>query len=180
MRYNNIIFVGYMVNTSPNPNNTYPGYKKQEEDIANRRMLMLAAIESAKRAVPKSSKCLKIFMAPEFYFRGTKGAYDFEKMIQLIDSLQFAVRNSTFKDWLFIFGSILGYSYNDTSDKLEVYNMVLVQKGSRGHEGAHVILKEHLSHIDFYSRGKRPKRRNSINFKQEDVVHLHVISGPGW
>ncbi len=48
-------------------------------------------------------------MAPEFYFRGKQGAYAVETLHQILDRLSVETGNAKYQDWLFVFGSAIGY-----------------------------------------------------------------------
>jgi len=46
-------------------------------------------------------------MIPEFYFRGASGAYSLEEYQTVVSKLRGIVNKPQYKDWLFVFGSIL-------------------------------------------------------------------------
>lgn len=105
-------------------------------DIDGRCAIMLDAIKTAYIATgvkSTDSKILKIFMAPEFYFRGTQGAYPLEAISKIltppardravdiskpdteaekpranIQALKDEVDKGIYKDWLFVLGSAIG------------------------------------------------------------------------
>lgn len=175
--YKQIQFIGYEISTAPKnavfengviKSGDYVGITDIDEDIKQRGRLMTDAILTANtnRTVPTDDdKTLKIFMAPEFYFRGPKGAYEMEQVQQVIESLQAIVKSDDWKDWIFVFGSIVGNSRPDQSDWLlqfeeeelfrEVYNVVLVQQGGFNDDSdakensARIVMKEFMSDIDF-------------------------------
>lgn len=62
---------------------------------------------------PNDAKTLKIFMAPEFYFRGLQGAYDISLVSKIFDNLRTFTQDERFKDWLFVFGTVIGASFDD-------------------------------------------------------------------
>ncbi len=68
---------------------------------------------AAHGADPDDDKTLKIFMAPEFFFRGRQGAYDISYVSEIFDNLRTFTRHSRFKDWLFVFGTVIGASFDD-------------------------------------------------------------------
>lgn len=85
-------------------------------DLQGRCALMADAIVKANQAPFKSeikddADVLKIFMAPEFYFRGVQGAYPFECLEEILKdpTLEAAYRKSPdYDDWLFVLGSGIG------------------------------------------------------------------------
>lgn len=51
---------------------------------------------------------LKIFMAPEFYFQGAKGAYNIANVARIMPKMREFTSNTKYKNWLFIFGTAIG------------------------------------------------------------------------
>ena len=211
MDYNYVQFISYEANTFPktvgkafilkklvdlgppqgvvelpfySAENVYLGSKvSQQADINARCKLMKQAIDTAvnRPKISASSKCLKVFMAPEFYFRGTTGAYSLEGYQEVISKLRQMVQDQKFEHWLFIFGSILATfdpaaseTQGSTADrcanppkigsivkkgqqghmagKKAALNVSLVQKGNAGEELSSVVIKEIMSPIDFMEK----------------------------
>ena len=123
---------------------TYTGLPNASADIQARCAYVQAAIQTARNLFIANDNAnhLKVFMTPEFLFRGAAGAYSFEKRDELIRRLYNLVANPIYADWLFVFGSILSWSaptkrrsvfnrtrvLNDYRAK-EVYNTVLAVPG---------------------------------------------------
>ena len=64
------------------------------------------ATNNALKAGAVDPKTLKIFMAPEFYFRGANGAYSPEIVSQIIPKLRtLGTQSARYADWLFVFGT---------------------------------------------------------------------------
>jgi hypothetical protein len=61
----------------------------------------------------RNSKTLKIFMAPEFFFRGVQGAYDITLVPEIFSELRRFTSDAKFSDWLFVFGTVIGASFDD-------------------------------------------------------------------
>ncbi len=171
MKYERVQFIGYAVNTAPKAEyvdakrkktfgandydiwqcrKTYAGHINAELDVRARcniiAEVMHTALHHAK--IDNDSRCLKIFVAPEFYFRGTQGAYQMEDVQAVIKQLRSAATGVQWRDWVFVFGSILGHSRGIGSE-VEVYNIVLTEQGNAGEAGSRVTMKEHKSGIDF-------------------------------
>jgi len=92
----------------------YQGQLDDEQDMLARVRNMKAAINKAESFVPSASrndnKTLKLFMAPEFYFRGRYGAYPPEIVSQIMPLLRNGndgTGRPIFKDWLFVFGTAI-------------------------------------------------------------------------
>jgi len=199
MPYQQVQYIAYVINTAPQRNNgikTYLGLPDAAEDIDARCQLILRAIQTAQANIAQSSPpeapgtTLKIFLAPEFYFRGSTGAYDMDSVQLAISALQNMVKGDEWNDWLFGFGSILGLSaptfpyppYNiNPAAKKEVYNFTLLQRGgsaNQGPQGANVVTKELKSGIDFITQ---TQSANNTDILIGNVNYLPPASssGPG-
>jgi hypothetical protein len=194
MPYSKVQFIAYCIHTGPKKIGTqqqYMGIDPTAADITERIKLVRNAINMAK--VASSTKqadptTLKIFMMPEFFFRGRTGAYSLDEIQTTISELQKSVKDPEWQHWLFVFGSMIGSSaparwaknlegkwrmQADRSGKEEVYNVVLVQKGGFGDKPeaapttAKVVMKEHISGMDFI---KAAKSSGGLEF--ERVFHL--------
>lgn len=178
MAYNNVRFIGYVIDTAPesNPDGSkiYLGLNNQQQDIEARCELMLRAMRTARDALPLPSPpvpdgdTLNVFMAPEFFFRGVAGAYGMDDVQRVIARLQAMAAHDDWTDWLFAFGTILGvssptfktppYDIDPLANK-EVYNFALVQQGgvaAQGDTGAVVVMKELMSGVDFIATAANP------------------------
>ena len=189
MFYNQIQFVGYQLNTLPTSDGVatytslynqcktvdmdpydehrhYVGLYDEKEDYNLRCGLMEEAVIDAYKAqnINREEHTLKVFVAPEFYFRGRRGAYSIKTYGKIVDRLRGFVRQLKYKNWLFIFGSIV-CRLDDA--RREMANIVFVQKGNSGEEGARVVVKEHMSKMDFLQRS------NDSNLTL-DLVSEHV------
>jgi hypothetical protein len=180
MAYQKVQFIAYKINTFPTDgsdykNRAYLGNANAEKDISKRCAIMKTAIRETltDSKIDGDSKTLKIFMAPEFYFRGTEGAYPLEKVSSILAEMRNYTKNEKFKHWMFVFGTALGYL--DASDKKEIFNVALIQKGgvntaekdqSAGHNAV-LVYKEFISHIDFL----RDKNKDWTN-KDERIVRV--------
>jgi hypothetical protein len=111
----------------------------------------------------RSSQVLKIFMAPEFFFRGANGAYDIEKLadctdpnkgcaapiVRIVELLHQEVQQTKWKDWMFVFGTIVAHSIKEG----EYFNFAPVMRGGPdGTKKRHIIAKTYISGIDFIKR----------------------------
>jgi hypothetical protein len=82
-----------------------------KNDIEERCDVMVEAMQTAYGATAwaADSRVLKVFMAPEFYFRGAQGAYAVESIHQILPRLSVEMNKTKYVDWLFVLGSALGY-----------------------------------------------------------------------
>jgi hypothetical protein len=169
------------------------------DDIPSRIELVASVLSIAKghdKVQQSAADTLKVFMMPEFFFRGKKGAYTMEQVQAVIKGLQDTVKGSEWKNWFFVFGTTLGYSYSGAVDPLvdpqqdaEVYNFVLCQQGgfgddpNAGPEAARTVMKEELSGIDFVrlptSKGGMPAPDDYQAFLLERVKHLDAAGTRG-
>ncbi|MFZ5896407.1 MAG: hypothetical protein ACOY0T_35465 [Myxococcota bacterium] len=175
MAYSYVEFLGYEIKTSA-LTTKYMGLENDlHADMLNRVKLMRKAIQTARLCATSLATCLKIFVAPEFFFRGPNGAYSMSQVSAVIGGLQKIVKADTWRDWVFVFGSILGNSsphdhpdfgermlrklfsedaYQvDATKRKEIYNFVLVQKGGfedgDASEHARTVMKKVVSGVDF-------------------------------
>lgn len=126
--YTKVQFLGWAVNTTPKGavlnedtdrlEGTYTGMKTAVLDINNRVGLMQEALDTAFEKAVKDPLCLKIFMAPEFLFRGRLGAYRMREgeYTRCVAGLAALASKPKWKDWLFCFGTVVGMSFPDTAD----------------------------------------------------------------
>jgi hypothetical protein len=87
----------------------YLGDSSDETDIAARCDAMKEAIQKAHGAAETAADVLKVFMAPEFYFRGQKGGYPIEKIYTIVSKMREETDKLDYADWLFVFGTAIGY-----------------------------------------------------------------------
>jgi hypothetical protein len=174
--YSKVQFIAYDVNTLPKRIGggksylgIWDGTKDTETnaklDIEKRCAVMADAIAVANDKAIKDSNTLKLFMAPEFYFRGTKGAYPVECLSHVMETMRATTGKATYNDWLFVFGTALGYLELDSG--VEVFNVAMVQKGGLTFAATGlfdvIVYKEYVSSVDFIGgdrntwndRGKR-------------------------
>lgn len=119
--YTSVQFIGCNIRpgyTDKTPKE-YLGEDDADDDIKKRADVMIEAIKlAAKDAKTKKddASVLKVFMAPEFYWRGTAGAYPAEKLDSIVDVLRPEVAKPEYADWLFVYGTAIGYLPNEEVD----------------------------------------------------------------
>ncbi len=196
MSYSKVQFIAHCIHTAPktlsNEKQEYCGLEKSK-DIAERVKLVAKALEAAKTSKEtrqNDAATLKIYMMPEFFFRGRTGAYSMDEVQEVVAALQDTVKDpNEWSHWMFLFGTIIGKSFEtrkagfferlfgpkyvvDTTKPIEVYNYVLAQKGGFGNvagagpAAAHAVLKEHLSGLDFIK-----SKKSSGGIEWERVEH---------
>lgn len=138
-------------------------------DIEARIAFTKDAIEKALSKADESSDVLKIFMAPEFIYRGSGGVYlhdlingwksdcppsfnlpsYYNRWSGLFGKLKELVENHIYKDWLFIFGTaVSGFFSNKefpfiaTEDLGIVFNTTLIQRGGSENKTNYYILSK--------------------------------------
>ena len=136
------------------------GLYDENKDIEYRLEVIKDIIDKAqeKGNISPDRNCLKIVAFPEFLFRGSIGAYDMEKTSEIVEKLRDMVNKPRFKDWLFVFGTIVGYSKSEKYEEMpyETYNFSFIQEGNKGEENSYIVLKKRMSMIDFdlgYKKG---------------------------
>lgn len=89
--------------------NKYLGVDDPVADIKKRCEITIAAMKQASTmAVEKAENVLKLFMAPEFYFRGQRGAYPFDQIDSIPTQLLVEAQKFEYADWLFVYGTAIG------------------------------------------------------------------------
>ena len=197
MSYKNIQFFAYVLNTgfgTANGAQVYLGLDDPAADIKARCALMQRAMEAARQSTNAGPDTLKVFMAPEFFFRGVTGAYEMSHAVgdanpgpdavSVVSALQQLASDPQWADWLFVFGSIVGKSAPDAPNgKQEAYNVVLVQAGGQanaGEQGARVVLKEWKSTIDFITRPAVLPANTPAGMLYDDMVEYMSSSAASW
>lgn len=211
MPYKQVQFIAHCLYTGPAVNSylvtqdtqEYRGLTNSQTDIDKRVQFVWQVINQAydkNKEHSRNGDILKIYMMPEFSFRGRDGAYD-PKYITgerpgLISQLQNLVREPKWKDWIFIFGTIITafspeedapqvakeerHYINDTRKK-EVYNFSLVQIGGFGDNHpsnyAHIVQKRDLAKIDFIT--KQNKQLKTAGLTLERVFSTQPKSSEG-
>lgn len=152
----------------------YIGLSIDKKDIDSKVNLVAQAINESYYHASTASNCLKIFVMPEFFFRGSNGAYPIELSNYLFGKLkEIAVfgqvaplQRHNFSSWLFFFGTSVFYSDISSNIKKnvdkEVYNVCFVQAGGvLNKDKNYIVMKEHLNPGDFLRQ----------NYK---LNHLHI------
>mmetsp|Transcript_32859 Transcript_32859/g.60584 ORF Transcript_32859/g.60584 Transcript_32859/m.60584 type:complete len:570 (-) Transcript_32859:51-1760(-) len=98
----------------------YLGLEDTAEDVKTRLTIMQDAVEKAYTISSKDDSALKIFLAPEFFFRGVNGAFGLLReeeedeinggcsdICQILRGLEMLVADKRFEDWLFLFGTVI-------------------------------------------------------------------------
>jgi predicted amidohydrolase len=184
MSYTRIQFIAYCIyvggkQKAKSLQQYYPGLPNLDLDIERRCDLMGKAVTQARSSaganswLDKGAQTLKIFVAPEFFFRGPTGGYSLDQYQKVLSKLQAFANKPEYKDWLFVFGSTVAASNVDQAQK-EVYNIVVVQKGNSGEDGCRIIMKEHKSVKDFLV-----KPASDGGLDDREVAHLPAAKASG-
>jgi hypothetical protein len=118
----------------------YLGHGDPIQDVQRRFEILKDTVERAYQLSDKSSETLKIFIAPEFYWRGSTGAYAMEDdegrdncgaICLILQQLEGLVAQERFEHWLFVFGTIIASETLPTADAYDYlfYNFAPVYKG---------------------------------------------------
>ena len=121
----------------------YLGLEDAAEDVKRRLTIMTDAVNKAYDVSDKDDSVLKIFLAPEFYFRGVNGAYEFymeeeeeeegkcSDICQILVGLENIVADKRFENWLFLFGTVIASEALPTEDPFDYqfYNFAPLYKG---------------------------------------------------
>jgi hypothetical protein len=168
--------------------NCYLGLEDVYAD-ANRRVdIMLQAVDSAHAAgkTNHSNSVLKVFLAPEFFFRGPAGAYRTDDLVDgrvncLNRLYDYVTSDSRFDDWLFVFGTVVAaspphtrFSGQDPS-RWAFHNFAPIVRGGKqesctstiGMRGCGwLVFKSYISSIDFldFPESELEKRGDDVRY----------------
>ncbi|KAL9186842.1 hypothetical protein ACHAXT_010562 [Thalassiosira profunda] len=150
----------------------YLGLEDTTEDVRHRLAIMRDAVNRAYDKSDQDKSTLKIFLAPEFFFRGSDGAFSFvleeEKeaegecsdICHILKGLEDIAADERFENWLFLFGTVIASEalpVEDTFD-FQFYNFAPMYKGfdpakvsiKNKKAGKNFIVpKRYVSNIDF-------------------------------
>ena len=146
----------------------YLGLGDTAEDVRRRLNIMRDAVDKAYDLSDPSDDTLKIFLAPEFFFRGKNGAFEFASeeeedeagecsdICHILKGLEDIVADKRFEDWLFLFGTVIGSEKLPKKDKFDYqfYNFAPLYKGfdpatSKRIGKNFIVPKRYVSNIDF-------------------------------
>ncbi len=142
----------------------YVGLQDPDADLKQRVLIVKKVLDYVSCEPSIDPNALKVFMMPEFFFRGRIGAYTLQEMMgedrntggSVQDLLCSWVLDAKWKKCIFVFGSVVGYKRirSEGDVNFEVYNCSIVVQGGllnleESRRASVVCLKEHLSGIDF-------------------------------
>ena len=146
----------------------YLGLDDTAEDVQRRLNIMRDAVDKAYDLSDPNDDTLKIFLAPEFFFRGKNGAFEFASeeeedeagecsdICHILKGLEDIVADKRFEDWLFLFGTVIGSEKLPKKDKFDYqfYNFAPLYKGfdpatSKRIGKNFIVPKRYVSNIDF-------------------------------
>jgi hypothetical protein len=122
----------------------YLGHHDPLPDVQHRMAIMRDAVEQAYQHADHDSHTLKVFVAPEFYWRGRKqGAYQFVSLDKvfsdqcrgpicaILSGLEDIVEDKRFQDWFFLFGTIVATQELPSEKEYQhlFYNFAPIYKG---------------------------------------------------
>ncbi|KAL7551749.1 hypothetical protein ACHAWF_014932 [Thalassiosira exigua] len=146
----------------------YLGLEDTAEDVNQRINIMADAVNKAYDISDKDESTLKIFLAPEFYFRGLNGAFQFlteeaedsggecSDICHILKGLENIVADKRFENWLFLFGTVIASEALPTEEDFDYqfYNFAPLYKGfdpaTTERVGKNFLVpKRYVSNIDF-------------------------------
>ncbi|MCP3965523.1 MAG: hypothetical protein GY750_12575 [Lentisphaerae bacterium] len=158
MKFQKIQFIGLNIDVTPlytysnHMGQCYQGIANDYHDIDMRCDFLCDVINQSvlTPTISWSSSVLKLFMIPEFFFRGSNGAYPIEMISRIMDNMRQFTSQPQFRNWLFVLGTAVGYLQHATYK--EIFNVALVQRGgtmSSDRNNSITVYKEYISGIDF-------------------------------
>mmetsp|Transcript_19695 Transcript_19695/g.46220 ORF Transcript_19695/g.46220 Transcript_19695/m.46220 type:complete len:556 (+) Transcript_19695:67-1734(+) len=147
----------------------YIGLEDSADDVRQRMGIMRDAVNQAYESSSKDPSVLKIFIAPEFYWRGLNGAYELlpdfsddthggcSDICHILKSLEEVTADERFVDWIFLFGTVIASEALPTEDQFDYqfYNFAPLYRGYDPAKSPHpagkrfLVPKRYVSNLDF-------------------------------
>jgi len=156
---------------------------------------MSDAVEKAYNTSDKDDSVLKMFIAPEFYFRGLNGAFEFytenaeeedgncSDICQILEGLEGIVADKRFENWLFLFGTVIASDALPKEDPFDYqfYNFAPLYKGfdpatSRGIGKNFIVPKRYVSDIDFLSPIRHLSNKSIVMELLDDSATMYGLN----
>ncbi len=177
MKYEYVQLVAYQAPTlnltdQPLPQSSKPTHKAvlnlENDDARNRVQRLLDVLHWAVETIPYNllgykkepvpllpdqTKTLKVFMAPEFYFRAAPEGYSWNTLTNILECLKLVFVDWRFDDWLIVPGTICSHqdphprSVGANEGKRVFFNTASAIKGG-GNGSMTYVHKEHMSGMD--------------------------------
>ncbi len=127
--YTNVLCLGWKVPVETAGKDYIAVSGRDAGDMHAKCRIMYSAIKGAydqlDPAVKNDGKILKVFLAPEFFFRGSYGAYPPQVVAEIIPYMR-NLGTDAFPDWLFVFGTAIS-AHADTATMCTVCNSTNVK-----------------------------------------------------
>eukprot|EP00429_Kryptoperidinium_foliaceum_P070093 CAMPEP_0176070066 /NCGR_PEP_ID=MMETSP0120_2-20121206/34986_1 /TAXON_ID=160619 /ORGANISM="Kryptoperidinium foliaceum, Strain CCMP 1326" /LENGTH=617 /DNA_ID=CAMNT_0017403705 /DNA_START=1 /DNA_END=1852 /DNA_ORIENTATION=- len=175
-RYSRMQFLGFNLFTAPGTaadgcfgdggeelESCYLGHVRADRDLFKREEIMLEAINRTFTSThwDRSPDTLKVFVVPEFYWRGRHGAYRLDPRMasrsrHLVGLVQGELAHPRYDGWLFILGTIVAAQEADERwvnksgipfENISYYNFAPIHVG--GSTESYLHFKHFISGIDF-------------------------------
>ena len=175
----------------------YMGHDDPVQDIRNRMQIMEEAVDRAFEESDKDPETLKVFIAPEFYWRGIRGSYMFEDenaddpsicgpICLLLKGLEDMVAQQRFENWIFLMGTVIASEELPTEDPYDFlfYNFSPIYKGydpaTMGPKGKRFLSpKRYVSSSDFLTPVRHMNSTIAKELTGEDLPeHDQTVFNP--
>jgi hypothetical protein len=161
-------------------------------DVQQRLVIMQQAVERAYELADHNADVLKVFIAPEFFWRGIRGAYVMEEedasdpttcgpICKVLKGLEAIVADERYENWLFLMGTVIAYEKLPAHQAYDYlfYNFAPIYKGydpaKMDHTGKRFLApKRYVSTSDFMT----PARYLNTTIAKELVQH-GALNGKG-
>lgn len=192
--YDNALCFAYRVKTA---GDSFAGKPDDYQDMVAKCADMKKAIQAAYQLVSATNnldeRMLKIFMAPEFFFRGRNGGYNFDDVLGLaegktarkrrglLEIMQEEISKPIYKDWLFVLGTVIALSQNTRKkckscqagleEKVVGGAKKLVCKGNAAHVLEDEVLSATVDNIAFVCK------ENEVHTVSKELVsHIDFVT----
>jgi hypothetical protein len=170
----------------------YLGHRDPIRDVHRRFEILTDTVERAYELSDKSSETLKIFIAPEFYWRGSTGAYEMEyddvgddctAICSILQRLEGLVAQERFEHWLFVFGTVIASETLPTEDAFDYlfYNFAPVYKGYNPAQSSStgrrfLVPKRYVSMSDFLTPSRHSNAKELVDAHADKQISLNPFA----
>ncbi len=184
--YRKVQFIGYHIQTAgdlskPTNGQKYIGLVDETKDIQSRCQILADAIAAARNDASLDPHALKIFIAPEFFYRGGQcGAYSIESASGINAEMDPYLKDADYGDWIFVLGTAIAHMpIAQKAKDIEMLNLAIVRRGGvevamSTEKDSLIIYKEYVSAIDylgrFFGKGKE------FHHGKTDIAHVGLAN----
>lgn len=129
--------------------------------------------------IDQDPNCLKVFVVPEFFFRGTKGGYPVDIATKLVEDLRETVKHSIYRDWMFVFGTMVAYAEKDLNlnEKEQPRNGHVQNEDERARTNNGIMKNAHeAQRTNNRDQNENESEASDISLEEDNTHHAYNFS----